>query len=73
MERCLKVKDAFRTGAWLYDPVLRVFCLGTIGLLLLALGGFGFLVVTAPPAAKPICGGVLFYAFVRTTWGFWKA
>jgi hypothetical protein len=68
-----KVKDAFRTGAWLYDPILRVFCLGTVGLLLLALGGFGFLVVTAPPAAKLICGGALLYAFVRTAWRFWKA
>ena len=38
-----------------------------------ALGGFDFLVVTAPPAAKLICGGALFYAFVRTAWRFWKA
>jgi hypothetical protein len=68
-----EVKDAFRSGAWLRDPVMRVFCLGTVGLLLLALGGFGYFVVTAPPAAKLICAGALLYAFGRTTWGFWKA
>jgi hypothetical protein len=68
-----EVKDAFRTGAWLYDPVMRVFCLGAIGLLLLAFGGFGFFVVTAPPAAKLICGGALLYALIRTARGFWKA
>jgi hypothetical protein len=67
------VKDAFRTGAWLHDPFMRVFCFGTVGLLLLTLGGFGYFVVTAPPTAKLICAGALLYAFARTAWGFWKA
>jgi hypothetical protein len=68
-----EIKDAFRTGTWLRSPAMRVFCLGTIGLLLLVLGGFGYFVVTAPPAAKLMCGGAMCYVLWRTAWGFWKA
>jgi hypothetical protein len=68
-----EVKGAFRTGAWLRDPIMRVFCFGVIGLLLLLLGGFGYFVVTAPPAVKLMCAGALLYVFGRTAWGFWKA
>jgi len=68
-----EIKDAFRTGTWLRNPAMRVFCFGTIGLLLLVLGGFGYFVVTALPAAKLICVGALFYVFWRSAWGLWKA
>ena len=68
-----EVKDAFRSGAWLYNPAMRVFCVGVIGLLLLVLGGFGYFVVIGPPAVKVMCGGVAVYAFGRTAWGFWRA
>jgi hypothetical protein len=68
-----EVKDAFRSGAWLYNPTMRVYCVGVIGLLLFVLGGFGYFVVIGPPAVKVICGGAVAYAFGRTAWGFWKA
>ena len=68
-----QVKDAFRSGAWLRDPYLRVFCVGVIGLLLLVLGGFGYFAIIGPPTVKVICVGVLLYVFGRTAWGFWQA
>ena len=68
-----QVKDAFQTGDWLRNPVMRVFCVGTIGLLLLLLGGFGYFIVIAPLAAKLICAGALLYSFGRTAWEFWRA
>jgi hypothetical protein len=68
-----EVKGAFRSGAWLYNPTMRVYCVGAIGLLLLVLGGFGYFVVIGPPAVKLICGGAVVYALGRTAWGFWKA
>jgi hypothetical protein len=68
-----EVKDAFRSGVWLHNPTMRVYCAGVIGLLLVVLGGLGYFVVIGPPAVKVICGGVVVYAFGRTAWGFWKA
>jgi hypothetical protein len=68
-----EVKDGFRSGAWLSDAGIRVFCLGVVGLLLLAIGGFGYFIVTGPPTVKLMCAGVLIYAFGRTAWAFWKA
>ena len=68
-----EVKDAFRSGAWLYDPAMRVFCVGVAGLMLLVLGGLGYFVVIGPPAVKLICGGAVVYVFGRMAWGFWKA
>jgi hypothetical protein len=68
-----EVKDGFRSGAWLHDARLRTFCVGMVGVLLLALGGFGYFIVIGPPAVKLMCAGVLLYAFGRTAWGFWKA
>jgi hypothetical protein len=68
-----EVKDGLRSGAWLHDPGIRVFCLGVIGVLLLAMGGFGYFILSGPPVVKLLCAGVLLYAFGRTAWGFWKA
>ena len=68
-----EVKDAFRSGAWLVNPALRVFCVGVVGLMLLVMGGLGYFVVTGPPAVKVICGGAALYAFGRTAWEFWRA
>jgi hypothetical protein len=68
-----EVKAAFRSGAWLYNPAMRVFCVGVIGLLLLVLGGLGYFFVIGPPAVKVMCGGAAVYAFGRTAWEFWKA
>jgi two-component system chemotaxis sensor kinase CheA len=41
--------------------------------LLLAVGGFGYFIVSAPPAVKLICAAALLYSLARTAWGFWKA
>jgi hypothetical protein len=68
-----EIKDGLRSGAWLHDAKLRTFCVGAAGVLLLALGGFGYFIVSGPPAVKLICAGALLYAFGRTAWGFWKA
>ncbi len=68
-----QVKDAFRSGDWLVNPALRVFCVGIVGLMLLVLGGLGYFVVTGPPAVKVMCCGVALYAFGRTAWEFWRA
>ena len=68
-----EVKDAFRSGAWLHDPAMRVFCVGVVGLLLLVLGGLGYFVVSGPPAVKVMCGGAAAYVFGRTAWEFWRA
>ena len=68
-----EVKDAFRSGAWLYNPAMRVFCVGVVGLLFLVLGSLGYFVVTGPPAVKVMCGGAALYAFGRTAWEFWRA
>jgi glucose dehydrogenase len=47
--------------------------LGVAGVLLLAIGGFGYFIVTAPPAVKLMCAAALLYALARAAWGFWKA
>ena len=67
------IKDAFRSGAWLVNPAMRVFCMGVVGLMLLVLGGLGYFVVTGPPAVKVMCGGVALYALGRMAWEFWRA
>jgi hypothetical protein len=67
------VKNSFRSGAWLTDASMRIFCLGLVGLLLLGLGGFGYFFVIGSPTVKVMCAGVLLYVLGRTAWGFWKA
>ncbi len=67
------IKEAFYTGAWLTDPLMRVFCLGTVGLMLLLLGAFGYFAVVGPPAVKVIGAATVVYALGRTAWGFVKA
>jgi hypothetical protein len=68
-----EVKNGFRSGAWLSDAGMRTFCVGVVGLLLLAMGGFGYFFAIGSPTVKVMCAGVLLYAFGRTAWGFWKA
>jgi hypothetical protein len=68
-----EIKNAFRSGAWLSDAGMRAFCAGLVGLLLLALGGFGYFFVIGSPTVKVMCAGVLLYVFGRTAWEFWKS
>lgn len=36
-------------------------------------GMFGFIVVVGPASLKVLVGGVILYALVCLTWGFWQA
>jgi len=56
------VKEAFRTGDWIADPVMRPFCIGFIGLLFVVVGVFGFFIAVGPPSAQLLCGVALIYA-----------
>jgi hypothetical protein len=67
------VKAALRAQAWRYSARWRtLFCMMLGGMLMLV-GGFGAVVVIAPPGIKLLFGGALVYALVQMTRGFIRA
>jgi len=68
-----EMKAAWRSGAWRTDPMWRRRYLVTCGALLMTLGVFGIPAVLGPPWVMLLSSVVLVYAFVRTTWAFYRA
>lgn len=66
-------KAAWRQGLWRVDSRWRGLFIMGLGALLMALGGFGLIIVLAAPGLKFLAGLALSYAAVRTLWAFWRA
>lgn len=64
------LKDAWRSGAWLRQPVWRRRTIVTAGGLMTGFGIFALLFVIGPPYVRIIVGAALLYALVRTSWAF---
>ncbi|OGX06414.1 MAG: hypothetical protein A2Z88_07080 [Omnitrophica WOR_2 bacterium GWA2_47_8] len=68
-----QVKAAWRLGLWRQDPRWRGLFIMGLGAVLMAVGGFGIIIVLGAPGLKSLAVGALLYAAVRTTWGFLRA
>ncbi|MBI4012565.1 MAG: hypothetical protein HY359_09675 [Candidatus Rokubacteria bacterium] len=68
-----EVKAAWRARASRWSARWRRMFLMGLGGLLMLVGGFGAMVVAAPPGIKLLFGGALGYALVRLVWGFRRA
>jgi hypothetical protein len=68
-----EMKRAWRARAWRHDPRWRCLFTMAAGALALSLGLCGTFVVVAPTGIKVLVAAAFAYAFVRTSWGFWRA
>ncbi len=66
-------KAAWKQGLWLRDSRWRGMFIMALGALLMAVGGFGIIIVLATPGLKFLAGLALGYAAARTLWAFWRA
>lgn len=66
-------KIAWRNQLWRQDSRWRGLFLMGLGAMLMALGGFGLIIVLGAPGLKLLAGGALLYATTRTVWVFLRA
>lgn len=66
-------KAGWRHALWRTDSRWRGLFLMGFGAALMAVGGFGLIIVLAVPGIKLLAGGALAYAIVRVSWMFLKA
>ncbi|GEM_PF-6842126 len=66
-------KAGWRHALWRHDRRWRGLFIMAFGAALMAVGGFGLIIVLATPGLKLLAGGALAYAIVRVSWMFLKA
>lgn len=65
-------KAGWRHALWRTDSRWRGLVLMGFGAALMAVGGFGLIIVLAVPGIKLLAGGALAYAIVRVSWALLK-